>query len=919
MNDSLSIGSDSHSHSHSHSHLHSQENDDKNGMKYIRQDSLQVSADDDESSKLFSFADSAETNPMRSSSLSLAEHNIFQNNEAPSSDDENQLLFQQPTHPSGPANILLVRPNAQAANDETSLNSSSAASETQVQQLGEFLDDLRINSRGQMREASVSNASLDSSIRKETAVEDILRQPAAPTMRIPRATSMEYTKDSFSSAEEYLQQQQQQSLVGDTIEIMMGTQPPALPPLPGTTSGRTQPHDRQQRRPSGEAIDQQQQQQQQQQHQIHYNRMSLKSTIENSGDEWNNSQQQEIGMFSQFALNSTERGSYRQGKTTRHSRQETGEDSSSHASDPSVQYTFSQSPTDQSHISAASGNANRTLRAPLQGGSNHGTTYSSSPRNRSIQQTNSDGSHPSGRQAPPPLQLDANINYPTNMQWGYPQSVPTYYFPGQGRRVSENAMTQHYFDTNHQNFHYHYPRHTRSQSATFQQPSPSSAGSYNFQSPQNFTPSPTSAHHFFSEDSRSHDNVSQRTHDSVEYENEQQPQHKRRESYIYEQQRRESYGYVDDVASYSDSDESNEDAAIEKERNIHLFHAQPHHDNQMMHPHHMEGAMPKFDRRQFLPRTSTSFDSEKTKYPTFVCPNCNMRQREFFTVSSAPKQQESEGMLISLLFGVYVVSSLYIFGLQEGWGKLDCFYFAVITLTTAGLGDLVPTTDGAKIICSIFIYFGVACIGLLLGSYIAGMLDERSYREAVANQIKACPNCAQIRSMAEQQRRATFAAEAIAQRRAMSMRRQSAHIRPNHDSTTPKSADLETEGLSTTPNSYHSPQHQQHLLSPMTTKILHRQKHTRHFSMDIRNEDIGKVMGKNVVSSASKVEDQLNGNQGRLRMNSADVHGPTTVNEGPQSIYSAKNSMSARYSGEREFQRLRVSNQSPHVTKTKLS
>ncbi|OEU09307.1 hypothetical protein FRACYDRAFT_160610, partial [Fragilariopsis cylindrus CCMP1102] len=70
----------------------------------------------------------------------------------------------------------------------------------------------------------------------------------------------------------------------------------------------------------------------------------------------------------------------------------------------------------------------------------------------------------------------------------------------------------------------------------------------------------------------------------------------------------------------------------------------------------------------------------------------------------------------------------------------DCIYFAVITLTTAGLGDLVPTTDGAKIICSIFIYFGVACIGLLLGSYIAGMLDERSYREAIANQIKACPN-----------------------------------------------------------------------------------------------------------------------------------------------------------------------------------
>jgi hypothetical protein len=72
---------------------------------------------------------------------------------------------------------------------------------------------------------------------------------------------------------------------------------------------------------------------------------------------------------------------------------------------------------------------------------------------------------------------------------------------------------------------------------------------------------------------------------------------------------------------------------------------------------------------------------------------------------------------------------------------------AVITLTTAGLGDFVPTSDGAKVICSIFIYFGVACIGLLLGSYIAGMLDENSSRKAMANRIKACPNCSRIQNI----------------------------------------------------------------------------------------------------------------------------------------------------------------------------
>lgn len=70
----------------------------------------------------------------------------------------------------------------------------------------------------------------------------------------------------------------------------------------------------------------------------------------------------------------------------------------------------------------------------------------------------------------------------------------------------------------------------------------------------------------------------------------------------------------------------------------------------------------------------------------------------------------------------------------------------MITLTTAGLGDYVPTTDANKIICSIFIYFGVACIGLLLGSYIANMLDDKAYRDAKRKQIDSCPNCARLMS-----------------------------------------------------------------------------------------------------------------------------------------------------------------------------
>jgi hypothetical protein len=67
-------------------------------------------------------------------------------------------------------------------------------------------------------------------------------------------------------------------------------------------------------------------------------------------------------------------------------------------------------------------------------------------------------------------------------------------------------------------------------------------------------------------------------------------------------------------------------------------------------------------------------------------------------------------------------------------------YFAVMTLTTTGLGDYVPTTKSAKIVCSIFMYFGVACVGLLLGVLHANSLDNASGK---ASEENACVYCNQ--------------------------------------------------------------------------------------------------------------------------------------------------------------------------------
>ena len=301
-------------------------------------------------------------------------------------------------------------------------------------------------------------------------------------------------------------------------------------------------------------------------------------------------------------------------------------------------------------------------------------------------------------------------------------------------------------------------------------------------------------------------------------------------------------------------------------------------------------------RKSFFPQTSLA-DEGGENYPTFICPKCKTRQRTFFSVLDAPKQLEGPTGYLAFYFVLYVTASLFIFGLEEGWAPLDCIYFAVISLTTAGLGDYVPTTDSNKIICSIFIYFGVACIGLLLGSYIAGMLDDKAYTDAKRKQAEACPNCARIDALKQSAaRRSAFPTphppqsdssasdqeQVIAQARHFSsehigmpvpeerregiasykpIHRHSASSDKNGEATRKLSwadqslGDLPVESpppaptipppIQTNPGTFYqsppvvpSPSQANILGSPLTREILGRQSHTRHASFDIGQKNV---------------------------------------------------------------------------------
>ncbi len=61
------------------------------------------------------------------------------------------------------------------------------------------------------------------------------------------------------------------------------------------------------------------------------------------------------------------------------------------------------------------------------------------------------------------------------------------------------------------------------------------------------------------------------------------------------------------------------------------------------------------------------------------------------------------------LFGLIGIGT-WIFHVIEEWSWAESFYFSVTTLTTVGYGDLFPTTDGSRIIASIYILIGVGIV-----------------------------------------------------------------------------------------------------------------------------------------------------------------------------------------------------------------
>ena len=90
------------------------------------------------------------------------------------------------------------------------------------------------------------------------------------------------------------------------------------------------------------------------------------------------------------------------------------------------------------------------------------------------------------------------------------------------------------------------------------------------------------------------------------------------------------------------------------------------------------------------------------------------------------KQKGPLGYVLILALGYIVISALVVFNVEPDSFNtfFDAIYWATVSLTTMGYGDIYPVTEIGRIVTMISSLFGIAIVALPAGIITAGYMDE---------------------------------------------------------------------------------------------------------------------------------------------------------------------------------------------------
>lgn len=142
-------------------------------------------------------------------------------------------------------------------------------------------------------------------------------------------------------------------------------------------------------------------------------------------------------------------------------------------------------------------------------------------------------------------------------------------------------------------------------------------------------------------------------------------------------------------------------------------------------------APPTIDGRNSAASTTSSYYSYAETTDTTETEDVELKQvRKSIVGIPLPKSvrlflKEYRKLIGSaFVLACYLCFGSIIFSHIEGWTFIEGVYFMVVTGTTVGYGDLTPTTQGGRLICCGFIFFGITSLAYAL-SVIASFLINR--------------------------------------------------------------------------------------------------------------------------------------------------------------------------------------------------
>lgn len=88
------------------------------------------------------------------------------------------------------------------------------------------------------------------------------------------------------------------------------------------------------------------------------------------------------------------------------------------------------------------------------------------------------------------------------------------------------------------------------------------------------------------------------------------------------------------------------------------------------------------------------------------------------------KSDEEFRVLLVILLTL-LVGSTYFYWSVEGWSVIDALYFSVMTMSTIGYGDLVPTTTLSKLFTIIYSLLSIGVFVAVVTKIVAAILDNK--------------------------------------------------------------------------------------------------------------------------------------------------------------------------------------------------